>query len=114
MLDKASKLEFKPQPERKAMINQMMGKAYLAQGKDLREKGYVCPVTMEIDKAGNNLQEAYKLLKALRRLGRTHFISILGDMSQWYEEKGDRLLARQLLRKQLRMAQKYLSFDDPK
>ncbi len=110
MLDKIST----PQPGRRAMILQMIGKAHLVQGQNLCKKGYVYPARMEIDKADKNLQEAYRIFEAMKRLEKAHFISILGDMSNLHEEKGDCVLARELLRKQLRMAQKYLSFDDPK
>ena len=95
------------------MILQMIGRGYLYHRKILREKGDVYPSITELNKADKYIQEAYQLFKALQPLERKHFISILGDMSDWYEAKDDHIYARELLKKQLDMAQMYLSFDDP-
>jgi hypothetical protein len=109
MLNKSAKKD----SERRATIHQMMGKAHLILGKNLQNKGHVYPAIMAMNKAISDLQAAYNIFDKLKRLERTYFISILGDLSAWHSEKQDHLSAHKLLRKQLRMAQKYLSSDDP-
>ncbi len=70
------------------MIHQMIGTAHLVHGKNLRKKGYTYPTITKINKADNDLQAAYRIFEAIKRLKKVHFVSILGDMSNWHEEKG--------------------------
>ena len=103
-----------PELERRAMTHQMIGNARLTLGEIYLRKGHQYSARMEIYKAEKDLQTAYQIFDHYKQLTGEHFVSILGDLGHYYEAVEDHIQARKLLRRQLNMAQKYLSFDHPK
>jgi tetratricopeptide (TPR) repeat protein len=99
---------------RKAKIHQMMGKAHLLQAKIIRSNGKTYLANMEINKVEKHLRMAFTIFKDIAPLENAHLVSILSDLSDFYETNGESLMARKLLRKQLYLADKYLPPDHPK
>ena len=104
-------LDYEQSQIQKAKVYKLMGSISLMKAKHLLNASAHPEARLELEKVWSYLRKAYEVLNDHRRSESAHFVSIFGDYAKYHESKGDIFTAIECIKKQLRMAKKYLPFN---
>ena len=95
----------------KAKVYKLMGSVFLMKAKHLLNTPAHSQAREDLEQVRSSLRKAYEVLNVHRRSESVDFVSIFGDYAKYHESKGEIVAAIKCMKKQLRMAKKYLPFN---